>query len=388
MRYPLAFCSVSLLLLTLCLAEVGCSSAVPEGGPMPPPVVTVSYPLERTVIDYNNFTGRTSAVDAVEVRARVWGHLDKVNFKEGGFVNKGDTLFEIDPQSYQAAVNQSKAKVALDETQLRYCDAEYSRQVSLRRTGAASQDDLEKSQAARDVAIATLDADKADLAQRQLDLDFTKVKAPINGRTSRTYVTAGNMIQSGQNVGTLLTTIMSVDPIYAYFDVDDATFIRVKHLLQGESMQSPPKSLPPVFLGLVNESGYPHPGAIDFVDNQVDPTTGTMKIRGRFPNKEGALTPGLFARGRVPLGDAHSALLVTDRAVDTDQGQKIMYVVNKDNVVEQRTVRLGRLHDGLREIEAGIKAGEQVVVDGLQRVRGGITVEPNRVEMPLPLEPK
>jgi RND family efflux transporter MFP subunit len=373
------------LLLGLSLAAAGCSADAPEGGPMPPPAVTVSAPLERTVADFNTFSGRTAAVETVEVRARVWGHLDRVNFKEGAFVHKDDVLFEIDSKTYEAAVNQAKAKVALDETQLRYYESDFSRTQSLRRTGAASQDDLEKAQAARDVAGATIAADRADLTQKQLDLDFTKVKAPISGRISRTLVTPGNMIQSGQNGGTLLTTIVTVDPMYAYFDVDDLTFLKIKGQLQAEpadSASAPPR--PQVFLRLVNETGFPHKGEIDFVNNQVDPATGTMKVRGAFPNKDGALTPGLFVQVRVPAGDAHRALLVTERAVDTDQGEKVLYVVNKENVVEKRSVRLGRLHDGLREIESGLTAGEHVVVDGIQRVRGGVTVEPKLVEMPVP----
>jgi RND family efflux transporter MFP subunit len=374
-----------MLVLGICLGLIGCTRKPTEAAPAAPLTVTVSYPLERFVTDHADFTSRIAAVDSVEVRAHVWGYLDKVNFKEGTLVKKGDVLFELDPRPYQAMVNQAKAKVAQDEAQLTYDEAEYQRNVSLVRTGAVARSDLDKSAAARGVDIANVAADKAVVAARQLDLDYTKVKAPITGRVSRYNVTTGNLVQSGdQGGGTLLTTIMSVDPMYAYFDVDERTVQRLgQSIREGKAAESVADTEWPVALGLATEGGLPHQGTINFVDNQVNPKTGTLRVRGVFPNKDASLSPGFFARVRLPIGQPHKALLVSDRALDNDQGQKILYVVNDKNEVVSRPVRSGALHDGLRAIEDGLKPGERVIVNGLQMVRPGAIVEPKVVAMPL-----
>jgi RND family efflux transporter MFP subunit len=371
------------LLFGLCVGLVGCGrapSGAPEAAATP---VTVSRPVERDVTDYVDFTGRTAAVDSVEVRAHVWGYLDKVNFQEGALVKKGDVLFELDARPYQALLNQAKAKVAQDEAQLAYDEAEYQRNVRLLASRAVSQSELDKCEAARGVDIANVAADKAVVVSRQLDLEYTKVTAPVSGRVSRYVVTVGNLIQSGdQNGGTLLTTIMSVDPMYAYFDVDEHTVLRVRQLIREGKAKSARTGELPVWLGLANEDGYSHRGTINFVDNQVNSKTGTLRLRGVFTNKDEALSPGYFARVRVPIGFPHQALLISDRALDTDQGQKVVYVVDKDDKVVSRPVRLGALHDGLREITDGVQAGERVIVKGLQQIRPGAIVEPTLVEMP------
>src|SRR5438445_2684945 len=374
----------SALVLGFCLGLTGCARAPSEGPAAAPMPVTVSYPVERYVTDYTDFTARIAAVDSVEVRAHVWGYLDKVNFEEGALVKKGDVLFELDPRPYQAMLNQAKAKVAQDEAQLRFDEAEYQRNLRLAATGAVSRSDLDKTAAARGVDLANIAADKAVVASRQLDLDYTKVTAPVSGRASRYTVTVGNLVQSGdQNGGTLLTTIVSVDPMYAYYDVDERTVQRVAQMLrEGKAAESAPETELPVSLGLATEEGFPHQGTVNFVDNQVNPKTGTLRVRGVFPNKDKSLSPGFFARVRVPVGQPRQALLVSDRALDTDQGQKILYVVNDKNEVMSRPIRAGALHDGLRAIEDGLKPGERVVVNGLQLVRPGITVEPKLVDMP------
>src|SRR5262245_20056916 len=383
MKYLKYLGSGPALLLALCLVA-GCARAPAAAPTAPPTPVAVSYPVEREVTESSFFTGRVAAVDSVEVRARVWGYLNKVNFKEGALVQKDDVLFEIDPRVYQAALNQAKAKVTLDEAQLKYTEADYNRIVTLRRSGSVSQDELEKSLAARDVATANVGADKADLARRQLDLDFTKVTAPVSGRVSRMVVTVGNLVQSGdQGGGTLLTTLVSIDPMYVYFDVDEYTVLRVRKLGREGKADSPRDGVGPVKMGLANEDGFPHRGTIDFVDNQVNPKTGTMRLRGVFPNKDQVLAPGMFARVRAPIGRPHTALLVSERALDTDQGQKILYVVTEQNEVAARPIRVGALHDGLRVIADGLRPGERVIVNGLQRVRPGITVAPQLVDMPV-----
>jgi RND family efflux transporter MFP subunit len=374
---------VVVLVLGLSIGLAGCKPAHSEAPARPTPV-TVSLPLQRDITDHVDFTARTAAVDSVEVRAHVWGYLAKVNFKEGAMVKKGDVLFELDPRPYEALLAQAKGKVAQDEAQLTFDEAEYQRNLKAITSGAVSRSDLDKSAAARGVDLANLSADKALVASRQLDLEYTKVIAPVSGRVSRYVVTVGNLIQSGdQGGGTLLTTIVSVDPVYAYFDVDEHTVLRVRQMVREGKADSPREGgVVPVLLGLANEDGYPHQGVIDFVDNQVNPRTGTMRLRGVFPNKDQVLVPGLFAHVRVPIGRSHKALLVNERALDTDQGQKILYVVNEKNEVVTRPVRLGALQNGLREITDGLKLDDRVIVVGLQQIRPGVVVEPQLVDMP------
>jgi RND family efflux transporter MFP subunit len=381
--YPFTRFAGAALALGFCLGLTGCSRA-PSGAPAAPPLpVTISYPVEAEVTDYADFTARTAAVDSVEVRAHVWGYLQKVNFKEGALVRKGDVLFELDPAPYQALVDQAKAKVRQSEAVLTYDDADYERNRSLVTSGAVTRQDVEKSAAAKGVDLANIAADKAQVRSRELDLGYTRVTAPVSGRVSRYLVTVGNLIQSGdQGGGTLLTTIVSVDPIYAYFDVDERTVLRVRRLIREGKAGTPDDVEIPVWLGLANEAGHPHRGTVNFIDNQVNARTGTLKVRGVFPNKDEVLTPGYFARVRVPIGVPHKAVLINESALDTDQGQKVVYVVGGDNRVTSRPVRLGQLHDGLREVTDGLKPGERLIVTGLQQVRPGLTVEPSLVDMP------
>ena len=374
------------LVLSAGMVLSGCARPAAENPATTAASVTVSYPVEKTITDFVEFTGRTAAVDSVEVRAHVWGYLQKVNFKEGALVKKGDVLFELDPRPYEAMLNQAKAKVAQDQAQLTFDEAEYQRYLKLVGSGAVSRSDMDKIQAARSVDLANIAADKAVVASRQLDLEYTKVTAPVSGRISRYIVTVGNLIQSGdQNGGTLLTTIVSVDPMYVYFDIDERNVLRIQQLTREGKARLPrhPNVVVPVLLGLANEEGYPHQGTIDFVDNQVNPKTGTLRVRGLFANKDEALAPGLFARVRLPLGDPHQALLVIDRAIDSNQGQKVLYVVDERNRVASRPVRIGALREGLRVIEEGLKPGERLIVNGLQQVRPGATVEPKLVDMPV-----
>jgi RND family efflux transporter MFP subunit len=372
------------LVIGLFLLLAGCGEPSNESAGNAPLSVAVSYPVEREVTDYADYTARTEAVDSVQVRAHVWGYLTKVNFKEGAIVKKDDVLFELDPRPYEALLNQAKAKVTQDEAQLAYDEAEYQRNLSLVRTNAVSHSDLDKTAAARGVDKANVAADKALVASRQLDLDYTKVIAPVSGRVSRYVVTIGNLIQSGdQGGGTVLTTLVSIDPMYAYFDVDEYTVLRVRNLIRQGKAKSARDAELPVALSLANEEGFPHHGVVNFVDNQINPKTGTLRLRGVFPNKDEALAPGYFGRIRIPIGFPHKALLISDRALDTDQGQKIVYVVDKDNKVVSRPVQVGALHDGLREVIDGLQPGERIVVNGLQQVQPGMNVEPKVIDMPI-----
>jgi RND family efflux transporter MFP subunit len=377
------FSLVSALLLGIVLFAIGCTKSPPAHPATTAMPVAVSHPVEREVTDYADFTARTAAVDSVEVRARVWGYLERVNFKEGALVKKGDVLFEIDPRTYQAAVEQAQALVIQAEAQLRFKESQFKRLEKLVAKGAIAREEFEQVQSERDVAAATVGTHKADLRQRQLELGFTKVLAPISGRVSRMLVTEGNLVHSGENGGgTLLTTLVSVDPIYAYFDVDERTVLRVRQLIHEGKVRSARETQWPVSLGLASEEGFPRHGTINFVDNQVNPKTGTLRLRGVFSNSDQTLDPGFFGRVRVPIGEPHGAVLVSDRAIDADQGQKIVYVVSEKNEVAARPVRTGALHDGLREIIDGLKPGERVVVNGLQQLRPGMTAEPKIVQMP------
>jgi RND family efflux transporter MFP subunit len=383
MRYTSSLL-VSALVVGFCLASAGCARAPSEAPAAAPIPVAVSHPIERYVTDYSDFTGRTAAVDSVEVRARVWGHLDKVHFKEGALVQKGDVLFEIDPRVYRAALHQAEGNLASQEARLVRLNADLARAQRLVNTGAMSREDYDKVVGDRGEAEASRVALTAAVERARLDLGYTRVTAPVSGRVSRYVVTVGNMVQSGdQGGGTLLTTIVSVDPMYVYFDVDEHTVLRIQQLMREGKARSVRNGEWPVWLGLANEDGYPHRGTIDFVDNQVNPKTGTLRLRGVFPNKDEALSPGYFARVRMPIGSPHPSLLVSDRAIDTDQGQKIVYAVDKDDKVVSRSVRLGALHDGLREINDGVRPGERVIVQGLQQVRPGVTVEPKLIDMPI-----
>jgi RND family efflux transporter MFP subunit len=373
---------VGALLAVGCVLS-GCARPVVNAPPDSPPTVSVSYPVERHVTDHAEFTGRLAAIDSVEVRAHVWGYLERVNFKEGALVNKGDVLFELDARPYEALLEQAKAKVKQDEAQFAYDEAENQRNLTLVTKGAVTKSDLDKTTAARNVDLANIAADKATVRQRELDLEYTKIRAPVSGRISRYNVTVGNLIQSGdQGGGTLLTTIVSVDPIYAYFDVDENTVLRVIRLIREGKADSARNGGLPVALALASEEGFPHQGTINFVDNQLNAKTGTIRLRGVFRNEDQLLAPGLFARVRVPIGRPHPSLLVTERALDNDQGQKIVYVVNEKNEVHARPVKTGALHSGLREITEGIQPGEHVVVSGLAQIHPGIEVDPKLVDMP------
>jgi RND family efflux transporter MFP subunit len=374
---------VTALVLGSCLCLAGCGHPPMMPPPAGPPPVTVSHPIEREVTEYADFTARTSAVDSVELRARVSGYLEKVNFKEGALVQKGDVLFEIDPRTYQAVWENAKGNLAVAEAQVVRADADLARAQRLVGTSAMSREDYDRIVADRNQAVASRAAQKAGVERARLDVSFTRITAPVSGRISNYRVTTGNLVQAGDLTGgTLLTTVVSVDPMHAYFDVDERTVQRVKELIGQGKLGTPDDVEVPVLLGLANEDGYPHRGRVNFTDNQVNPRTGTLKVRGVFPNKDEAIAPGYFARVRVPVGAPHKALLVAERALDTDQGHKIVYVVGEDNQVASRVVHLGALHDGLREITDGLKPGERVIVDGLLQVRAGVTVEPTLTDMP------
>jgi RND family efflux transporter MFP subunit len=349
----------------------------------------VSQPIERAVSDSLEFTGRVEAVEAVDVRARVSGYITRVAFNAGARVKEGDLLFEIDPREYQAAVDHAEGEIARLRANLTRASAEVTRTQRLKSSGAVSEREVDTATGSKGATEGELVAAKAQLEKAQLDLQFTRVTAPIAGRASRAEITAGNLVVVGADGGPILTTIVSGDPVWVYFDIDEPSLLRLREAERRRTGRPlTPESVAslqiPVQLGLVNETGFPHTGRIDFVDNRVDPATGTMRVRAVLRNEDGLFSPGFFVRVKLAVGEPTPTLLVTERAIGTDQGRKYVLVVNDKNAVEYREVQLGPLADGLRAVASGLTPGEWVIVNGIQRARPGITVAPQRVAM----EPK
>ena len=338
------------------------------------PVIPVSQPVKRNVTDFVDYTGRLAAVNSVDIRPRVTGYLTKMPFKEGDEVKKDDLLFEIDPRPYQALVNQAEAQVNLNKARLSLARANNlrARTVATREPGAFSQQELDTYQAQELEADASLKSAQASLETYKLNRSFCEVRSPIAGQVSRYYYTIGNLVNQDQ---TPLTSVVSLDPIYAYFDVDERTVLQVRKRINEGKIQVPKDTTEiPVFLALEGESDFPHKGMINFVNNQVNPNTGTITARGQFdnpkpPNGRRVLIPGMYARIHLPIGQPHPALLVIDRAIGSDQGLKFVYVVDAEHKVQYKRVTPGPLQeDGLRVVE-GISADDWVVVGALQQVR-------------------
>ena len=346
----------------------GCEKAAPAVNPTAPPEVTVARPLAREVTDYFEFPGQTEAVGEVEVRARVTGYLVKINFQDGQEVKKGDLLFEIDPRPYQALLDKAKGDLERLHALLDKAEIDLARSERLRPSGAVSQDQYEQHVSLLKVHKASIQSAEAALRDAQLNMEFTRVVSPIDGQVSRRNVTEGNLVQSGGGESTVLTTVVTIDPVYVSFNIDEPAFLKYKSRdwrLGQDGRPSYVKELKiPVEIGLPDEEGFPHRGVLDFLDNAVDRSTGSIRARGVFDNAKRYLTPGLFVRVRVPFGKPHPALLVSDRAVASDQRQKYLLTVGKDNVVQRREVKLGSLHGGMRVIESGIESGDLVVVSG------------------------
>jgi len=371
-------------LLAVAAAGPGCRGETKVVAP-PPPEVSVSQPIEEPVQETLEFTGRISAVDSVEVRARVTGYITKVAFTDGALVQAGDLLFEIDPREYQAAVLRAEGEVARLRAQLARTESEVARNQALRPSGAASARELERSVAEKGAAEGELKAKLAQLELARLDVEFTQVKAPVAGRVSRAEITAGNLVVVGASGGPLLTTVVSLDPIYVNFDADERAIIRLRRGAIARAGAAAPENVraaaAPVLVALADENDFAHQGTIDFIDNQIDPSTGTIHVRAVLPNPDRLLAPGLFVRVRLPVGEPRPGILVTDRAIGTDQDRKYVLVVNEKNVVEYRPVKLGPLQGALRAVAEGLAPGEWVIVNGIQRARPGATVTPQKVSM-------
>jgi multidrug efflux system membrane fusion protein len=380
--------------LLLAAGLAGCGGHPEAAGPGPLGV-TVSYPLQRRVTDFEVYTGRTAAVDSVQVVARVTGYLKEIYFKEGVEVKKDDPLYEIDRRPYKAAYDSAVALVAQNKASLKLAQENNQRFKALAKDtpGAVSPTDLDKYQSTEEQAAAGLKQSEANLDTARLNLGWTRVTAPKSGKIGRWLVTQGNLITADQ---TILTTIVSQDPMYAFFDVDEPTVLRVMELIRQGKVTSYRKARYPVFLGLSNETDratgnqlYPHEGYLNFVNNQLDQATATLQARAVFANPLPArgdrlLTPGMFVRIRVPVGTAYPALLVTQAAIAEDQDLKYLYVVGEDNKVVRHNVTLGTAHEGLQVIAKGLGPKERVIVSGIQRVQRGAVVNPREELMPVP----
>jgi len=358
----------------------GCGKS---GGPQapPPPQVSVAQVLEKRVKDWDEFTGRLQAVETVEIRPRVSGYIDKVAFIEGSLVKRGALLFVIDPRPYQTDYDRAAADLKRNNTALDLGRIELTRVQRLKDSGAVSQEELDQRKSTVAQAEANVAGSQAALEAASLNLNFTKVTSPVDGRVSRAEVTRGNLVTGGSNGGTLLTSVVSMDPIYLYFDADEQSYLRYTQMARNGERPNSRDSGNPVQVGLANEEGFPHTGAVDFIDNQLNPQTGTIRARAVLQNKDGQFTPGMFARVQLLGSGEYSAILIDDRAVNTDQSQKYVLLLGANNQIEYRKVKLGRVVDGLRVVREGLKDGDVIVVNGAQRVHPGVTVTPQRVSM-------
>jgi RND family efflux transporter MFP subunit len=372
-----------LAMLVLVAASVAaCSRAEPPDDPhaaAAPPQVIVAPATHRMVEEFDEYSARLAAVEQVEVRSRVAGTLERVHFRDGQAVRKGAPLFTIDPRPFAAEVARLEANVALARSQGELARLQLARGEALLPTDAIARQEVDQLRAAGRNADSTVRAAEAALAAARLNLGFTRIEAPIDGRVSRTNVTTGNLVGVNEPV---LTTIVSITPVYVYFDASEAAFL--KYAQAAADLRAPPSA----WMGLFDEQGFPHKGRLDFVDNRLNPASGSIQLRAVFANPDRRFTPGLSARIRVVAGKPYPATLVPDRAIMTDQTRKVVLVVGRNRVVESREVKPGALIDGMRVVR-GVQAGEQVVVDGLQRAMPGSPVTPRVASvdaqgMPLP----
>ncbi|MGK2285735.1 efflux RND transporter periplasmic adaptor subunit [Pedomonas sp. V897] len=355
--------ALTLPLLAACGQEQAQAPALPEVG--------VANPLIKTVQEWDEFSGRFESIDYVEVRARVSGYLQSIHFTDGQYVRKGDLLFVIDPRPFQVELERAQAELKEAEAQLRFATNNVERARRLLENRNVSEQLYDQRVQERDQARAAVDRAKAAVREAELNLTYTRVTAPVSGRISARAVSIGNLVTGGSNDSTLLTSIASLDPIYFVFDGDEATYLDYL----GAAQKAKGRPLP-VELQLMGESGFPHKGQMDFVDNQIDPQTGTIRGRAVVPNPDHVFVPGMFAKMRLLRADSHEAVLVPDEALATDQADRVVYVVDKDGAVAQRKVALGPIIDGLRVIRDGLEPTDKVVVEGLMRVRPGATVKP------------
>lgn len=367
-RFPLAL--AALLVLS------ACGQAPEATQQMPAAKVSVAEVIEQPINEWDEFTGRLEAPESVEIRPRVSGFIDRVAFDEGSLVKKGELLFQIDPRPFEAEVKRLEAQLQQARANQARTASEARRGERLRKSNAISAELADARASAAAEAQAAVAGIQAELDNARLNLSFTRVTSPIDGRVSRAEITEGNLVGAGQSV---LTSVVSTDKVYAYFDADERVFLKYLELARQAGRDA--RGASPVYLGLTGEDGHPHLGQLDFLDNQVNPQTGTIRGRAVFDNADGLYTPGLYARLKLIGSSTYPAALIKDEAVGTDLGKKFVLVLDQDNAVQYRAIELGPKLQGLRIVRSGLTKGEQIVVNGLQRAMPGATVDPQSVPM-------
>ena len=377
---------LALLTGSVALGLSGCKQEVAQKPPAKPAEVMVSVPVEETVTEFEEVTGRTWAVNTIEIRSRVSGYLNKVYFRDGSEIKAGELLFEIDRRPFQAELDKAVAAVKQGEAHLERLVRQEQRMKKLLPTKSITMDEFEAITFERAEAEATLNASRAAEEAAQLNLNYTQVTSKISGTIGRRLIDEGNLVKADE---TLLATVVSLNPIYAYFDLDERTYLRLRRLIQQGTIKSPQDIDWPVKVAVADDPEFAMDGVIRFIDNQLDGSTGTLRGRALVHNHDGLLSPGLFVRLRVPIGAEHKAILVREEALGSDQGQRFVYVVEtvknketglEEEVVAYRRVQIGMLIGGRRVIESGLKLNERVIVTGLQRVRPGAKVQAKMVD--------
>jgi membrane fusion protein, multidrug efflux system len=374
LRSSLSFCLGIGAVLSVALS--GCKRSAPQAqaqGPFPVNVITA---VEKDVTEWDEYTGRIEAVESVDIRPRVSGYITEIPFKAGSLVKKDELLFVIDRRPYQADLDQAKAEVERAEAQLKLAQIEVDRAKELRSKNTISASEFDQKAASFQVASAALRAAQAAKAAAALNLEFTEIRSPIDGRVSNERVTVGNLVQPGAADSSILTTVVSTDPLYVYMDADENSVLKYIRLSQEGKRHSAREQKMAVYAQLANETGFPHEGVIEFVDNRLDPNTGTLRARGVFKSWSDLLAPGFFVRTRVLGAETYRATLIDDKVISSQQGVKYVFVVKPDNTIERRNIETGPLFEGKRIVKAGLKDGERVVSTRLQILQPGMPVQP------------
>jgi RND family efflux transporter MFP subunit len=363
----------------LAIVAAACTQQQAQAPAAPPPAVSVANPVEKNVLEWDEYTGRFDAVDTVEVRARISGVLDEVKFTDGAIVNKGDLLFVIDPRPFQRLLDRDRATLQGAKVQLEFAQRDLERARPLVANNTISQQVFDQRTQAVKGAEANVLSAEASVRSSELDVEFTQIRSPVTGRISRKLVSEGNYLTGGSGSGTLLTTIVSIDPIYFYFDVSEADFLKYQRLGSLSMKSSAPISEISVELALQGDKGFPYKGRMSFVDNRIDQNTGSLRVRSIFDNPDQFLQPGLFGRVRLVGSGEYKAILLPDVAIATDQSNRFVFVVSDDGTVSSKPVTLGPIIDGLRVVRTGVAANDWVIVNGVQRARTGIKVKADKI---------
>lgn len=376
--------SAAALLLTLLPA---CSKKPNAPAAAAQPKVTIAAPLVKKIVEWDEFVGRLESPKTVNLRARVGGYVEKIHFKEGTEVKEGDLLITIDPRPFQATVEGARADLDRSRAHAALAKNEAVRADTLIKSRAIAAEEYDARQNAASEADAAVRVADSMLKKAELNLEFTSVRAPITGRISYAQVTEGNLVTGGEKDSTLLTTIVALDPLYCYFEVDEQSALKYREMHRLGQRVSPLFEPVPSEMGLSNEKGFPRKGQVDFVDNMVRPDTGTIRVRGTFANADKLMAPGFFARVRIPGSGEYEALLIRDEAIGSDQGRPFVYVVGADGKAEYRPIETGPMQEGLRIVKAGLKATEKIAINGIMALRNGVTTRPDEGTMALAVTP-